>query len=506
MPRLIINPGTPQAWEIHLKPGLNFLGRGISNDFKLEDPSISGSHCQIVVDKGSVMIKDMGSTNGTYVNRAKVMESRLESGQPLRLGSLDMIFYTDGPDAVKTLEVPPPPAQAIAPPPPAPLKPGGGLKLSGLSPAPAPMATATAIDAPPPPPPPLKPTPGLRISGLAHASETSSATATLDAPPMLDPAVAGVDIGAKFCKFHPKSPARYLCKKCNRTYCELCITVLNVGSVTKKNCRSCGVECVPLQVHLVRPGPQKGFFASLPGAFIYPMRGAGIFILLVGMIIFTGIRLGTVMMSTGSVRGIGLGGTMQLILGGYLFTFLQNIIHSTAAGDDEVPDLPGINFLEDILLPFFRLLGLVLVCFAPAIAFVILAVATASPSLAIGVLPAMLFGCAYFPMAFLAVAILDSVGAVNPLVILPSILKVPAEYIVTVVILAAVLIFTKIGDIVLAAAFPKGLMTQSIPELLAMFGLKFLWSLVSLYLLTVNTRILGLLYLCKKDKLAWLGR
>src|SRR3954471_8355130 len=131
MPRLVINPGTPQAWEIQLKPGVNFLGRGASNDFKLDDLSVSGSHCQIMVGSGTVTIKDMGSTNGTFVNRAKIQESRIESGQPLRLGSLDMIFFTDGPDAVSATAVPPPAAQAPAPPPP--LKPAGSLKISGLS-------------------------------------------------------------------------------------------------------------------------------------------------------------------------------------------------------------------------------------------------------------------------------------------------------------------------------------------------------------------------------------
>src|ERR1051325_340027 len=153
MPRLVIHPGTPQAWEINLKPGLNFLGRGASNDFKIEDLSISGSHCQITVDTTGATVKDMGSTNGTFVNRAKISESRLQSGQPLRLGSVDMIFYTDGPDAVKAVEIAPPPMQA-PPPSPSPMAPklGGGLKISGLSPAAEPEAVATSTDAPPMPP------------------------------------------------------------------------------------------------------------------------------------------------------------------------------------------------------------------------------------------------------------------------------------------------------------------------------------------------------------------
>jgi hypothetical protein len=44
MNRLIVNPGTPQAWEIQLKPGTNALGRSDANDFKINDASVSGSH------------------------------------------------------------------------------------------------------------------------------------------------------------------------------------------------------------------------------------------------------------------------------------------------------------------------------------------------------------------------------------------------------------------------------------------------------------------------------
>jgi hypothetical protein len=496
MPRLVISPGTPQAWEIQLKPGINFLGRGPSNDFKIDDLSISGAHCQVIVANDSVTIRDMGSTNGTFVNRAKVQESRLAAGQPLRLGSVDMIFYGDEAAPVNVTTAPPPPPIAPA------------LRATPLPVSPPPLAPVPAMkvsDAPPAP----SPAPGLRITGLTQAP----ASALVADSPTLEPATIApaapssnvIDVGRRFCKFHPQSPARYLCNKCNRTFCELCVTSLNIGGKTKKNCRGCGVECVQVQVHAVLAGPQKGFFAMVPGAFVYPMRGSGIFILLVGMIIFAGIRLGTLMMQTGNIRNIGMGIILQIILGGYLFTFLQNIIHSTAAGDEEVPELPGINFLEDILMPFLRVLGLFLVCFAPAIAFVVLAFATATPSLAIGILPATLFGCIYFPMAFLAVAILDSVSAVNPLVIIPSILKVPLEYLVVVAVLVGMLVFTQVGDILMKYLFPRGMMTESIPELLAMFGMKFLWSLVGVYLLIVKTRVLGLLYWCKKGKLGWIG-
>src|SRR5690242_8739659 len=98
MARLIVNPGSSAAWEIPLKPGLNSLGRGVVNDFKLSDPSISSSHCQIVVDPAGASIKDLGSTNGTFVNRVAIREMMLESGQTIHLGGVEMLFFADDPE------------------------------------------------------------------------------------------------------------------------------------------------------------------------------------------------------------------------------------------------------------------------------------------------------------------------------------------------------------------------------------------------------------------------
>jgi hypothetical protein len=509
MPRLLVNPGTPQTWEIQLKPGINFLGRGPSNDFKFDDASVSGAHCQIMVDGGGVLIRDMGSTNGTFVNRAKIHESVLATGQPVRLGSVDMIFYSDvtPPAVTSQTTAPPPPAPPIsAAPPPAPVLNISAVPISIPQAPPVPITTTASVS----PAPAAASASLLKISGLGHASAVTSAPVLeSDAPPLAPPVpgapAIAIDVGARYCKFHPRSPARFLCKKCDRTYCELCVTTLNVGGKTKISCRGCGLECVPVRVHLETGNAPASFFGAIPGAFAYPLRGTGILFLLLGMLIFAGIMLANVMVGTLNVRGMGMGVIMHVILGGYLFTFLQNIIHSTAAGDREVPELPGINFLEDILLPFFRLLGLILACFTPVICLAIVTVITKSPVAAISIFPAMIFGCLYFPMAFLVVAILDSVGAVNPLVVIPSILKVPLEYLVTVFILMAVVVFTRVGDIIVAIEFRHGMSTDSIPELLGLVGVKFVWSLVSIYLLVVNTRILGVLYLSKKDKLAWIG-
>src|SRR2546426_5418113 len=135
MARLVINPGSPTAWEVHLKAGVNSLGRGLANDFKLDDPSVSGAHCQIVVDQDNVIIRDLGSTNGTYVNRAPVREAALQPGQTVHLGGVEMLF--DAPAAVRLLE----PATAA----PAPVR--------SFQPPVAPAVRLLEPSAPPPPQP-----------------------------------------------------------------------------------------------------------------------------------------------------------------------------------------------------------------------------------------------------------------------------------------------------------------------------------------------------------------
>src|SRR5689334_973740 len=96
MPRLLINPGTPSAWEIQLRPGTNLLGRGFSADFKIEHSSVSSSHCQITVDEtGKAVLQDLGSTNGTFLNGNQVLEAELRPGQTLQLGGVEVLVQAD---------------------------------------------------------------------------------------------------------------------------------------------------------------------------------------------------------------------------------------------------------------------------------------------------------------------------------------------------------------------------------------------------------------------------
>ncbi len=457
MALLVVQPGAPTAWEIKLKAGANSLGRSNANDFQLDDPSVSSSHCQIVVDGTQAVIKDLGSTNGTFIDRAPVREAVLRPGQTLHLGNLELIFYTDAPEG----------------------------------------QTPHSVRAAP-----------VAGSLTPLSATTSHLPAPISAPPI---SASPFAVGSQSCKFHPKTPARFLCRQCHRFFCELCVNVRANHQV----CRECGVDCVPVQVQIELPPPPKGFYARLPAAFVFPFRGSGVLILIVGAILLAAFKAGGGMGSFGIRSGPGPGfrgglsfgwwGLMaRAIVLGYLFTYMQNIIHSTAIDEEEMPSLPDItNLWEDILLPCLQLVGLTLISFAPAIGVGCWVVATAQESAGPLLASAFVLGCLYFPMAFLAVAMLDTVTAANPLQVIPSIFRVPVEYLVAVTALAGVLGIRALGDFALVYFFPKGLATHSIARLLELFAAQAFWSLASLYLLTVSMRILGLLYATRKEKLCW---
>jgi len=464
--RLVVNPGTPQAWEILLKPGVHRIGRNDDNDFTIGHASVSGTHCEITVSDNQVLLKDLGSTNGTFVNRSRVSEAILQSGQHVQFGVVDLTFESTVPTAVS-------PTAAATPPIPIPI------------PVPVPVPGGNR-----PPafiPPPVRSSTPILTAQAPDELTDENATALPPAEP--SPTLAA---GNAVCKSHPKTPARFLCNRCHKYFCDLCVTTRGPG----KFCRSCGQALTPLHVPVARPVAEKGFFARLPEAAIYPFKGSGALILAVAAIIFALFD---------AVAG-GWLFIFYFVLGfvaiGYLFSFMQNIIHATAAGEDEMPDLPGF---DGVFAACFRFIGLSLLCYGPPIALELANLWGAEISGGI-ILAAKILCNLYFPMALLAVAMKDNVLAANPLVVVPAILKVPGEYLVAAILLTAIFALRELGDEYSKHMGSVAFSTRRMDRLFTSFGVRALWSFASIYLLVVNMRILGLLYLTKKHRLGWFAR
>lgn len=77
-------------WAFELKPGLNKLGRNPTNDFRISDPSVSSFHAELLVKDNIIRVRDLGSTNGTFLDDRRIEEGILESGNVLRLGTVQL--------------------------------------------------------------------------------------------------------------------------------------------------------------------------------------------------------------------------------------------------------------------------------------------------------------------------------------------------------------------------------------------------------------------------------
>ncbi len=66
------------------------LGRVEDNTFQIPDPSVSSHHCEIVLRGADVVVRDLNSTNGTFINDEQITESVIKPGQILRLGQIEM--------------------------------------------------------------------------------------------------------------------------------------------------------------------------------------------------------------------------------------------------------------------------------------------------------------------------------------------------------------------------------------------------------------------------------
>ncbi len=62
------------------------LGRDADCDLRIPIDSCSRKHCQFTLQDNSLRIKDLGSSNGTFVNNQRINETRLNDGDKLTIG------------------------------------------------------------------------------------------------------------------------------------------------------------------------------------------------------------------------------------------------------------------------------------------------------------------------------------------------------------------------------------------------------------------------------------
>lgn len=101
---VILNQGmTGRTFELNIER--TTVGRVEDNTFQIADSSVSSHHAEIFLRGTNIVVKDLNSTNGTFINGEKITETVLQPGQTLRFGQVELKI-----DDGKPVTAPPPPA------------------------------------------------------------------------------------------------------------------------------------------------------------------------------------------------------------------------------------------------------------------------------------------------------------------------------------------------------------------------------------------------------------
>jgi pSer/pThr/pTyr-binding forkhead associated (FHA) protein len=148
--RFVVKSGPNPGMVFELTKEVTLIGRDVTNDIALGDSEVSRQHARLTNTPGGIVLEDLGSTNGSFVNGERLMAPRvLNAGDIVGLGeNVTLAFESTiqtgistvmGP-SVRSAEATPAIPMPVAQPPPTPIpqitpdKSGGGRKwlLAGV--------------------------------------------------------------------------------------------------------------------------------------------------------------------------------------------------------------------------------------------------------------------------------------------------------------------------------------------------------------------------------------
>jgi pSer/pThr/pTyr-binding forkhead associated (FHA) protein len=93
---LVVKRGPNAGSTFLLDKEVTTAGRSPESDVFLDDITVSRRHAEFVRREDGFFVRDLGSLNGTYVNRERVEETKLASGDEVQLGRFRLVFFAAG--------------------------------------------------------------------------------------------------------------------------------------------------------------------------------------------------------------------------------------------------------------------------------------------------------------------------------------------------------------------------------------------------------------------------
>ena len=93
---LVVQRGPNAGSKFLIDKDVTTVGRHPESDIFLDDVTVSRRHAEFHRDDGKFFVHDVGSLNGTYVNRQRVEETELAGGDELQIGKFKLTFFAGG--------------------------------------------------------------------------------------------------------------------------------------------------------------------------------------------------------------------------------------------------------------------------------------------------------------------------------------------------------------------------------------------------------------------------
>jgi diguanylate cyclase (GGDEF)-like protein len=92
--QLIVLTGNDVGRVFQLSQGECTIGRSHRATIRLDDDSISRVHCRFVLEGAEILVEDLGSSNGTFVNGAEIKSAALKDGDKIRVGEVTILKFS----------------------------------------------------------------------------------------------------------------------------------------------------------------------------------------------------------------------------------------------------------------------------------------------------------------------------------------------------------------------------------------------------------------------------
>ncbi|MGZ4715312.1 MAG: FHA domain-containing protein [Acidimicrobiales bacterium] len=93
---LVVKRGQNVGSRFGLSIGVTTAGRHPDSDIFLDDVTVSRRHAEILAGPEGFVVRDVGSLNGTYLNRERIDQAPLTNGDELQIGKFKLVFLQGG--------------------------------------------------------------------------------------------------------------------------------------------------------------------------------------------------------------------------------------------------------------------------------------------------------------------------------------------------------------------------------------------------------------------------